>query len=112
MRFVPREKAIRWGEGETQPVSGALPTRFRNPTIPAMACQRCWQNMQRTAIVHAQEALHFAMIETYHPFAPTLPVQIPVPSETIKVEEISTIKKAGRTAVGSSRVVVVEIGVA
>ena len=39
-------------------------------------------------------------------------MQVPIPSETIKVEESPLIIKAGRTVVGSSRVVVVEVGVA
>lgn len=42
---VPRAKAICWDNGATQPVSGELPTLFRNPTMPAMAGQRCWQNL-------------------------------------------------------------------
>jgi hypothetical protein len=43
---APRAKAICWDDGATQPVSGALPTLFWNPTMPAMAGQRCWQNLR------------------------------------------------------------------
>ncbi len=50
VRCVPRAKAICWDDGETHPVSGALPTWFRNPTMPAIAGQRCWQNLQRTVV--------------------------------------------------------------
>ena len=42
---APRLNAILWDDGETQPVSWALPTLFRNPTMPAIAGQRCWQNL-------------------------------------------------------------------
>ena len=42
---VPRANAICWDDGETQPTSAALPTLFRNPTMPAIAGQRCWQNL-------------------------------------------------------------------
>ena len=48
----------------------------------------------------------------YQPFVPTLPVQVPVPSETLRRELIDQKGKAGRTVVGSTRVVVVEVVVA
>ena len=48
VRYLPRAKAILWDDGETHRVSGALPTWLRNPTMPAIACQRCWQSLQRT----------------------------------------------------------------
>ena len=39
----PRPNAILCEAGATQLVIGAVPTVFRNPTIPAISCQRCWQ---------------------------------------------------------------------
>jgi hypothetical protein len=50
VKYVPRAKAIRWDDGETHRVSGALPTWFRNPTMPTIACQRCWQSLRKTTI--------------------------------------------------------------
>ena len=50
VRYVPRAKAICWDDGETHPVSGALPTWLRNPTMPVIAGQRCWQSLQCTVI--------------------------------------------------------------
>jgi len=43
--IIPRAKAICSDDGETQRVSAPLPTLFRNPTMPAIAGQRCWQNL-------------------------------------------------------------------
>ena len=48
--IIPRAKAICWDNGETQPISGALPTLFRNPTMPAIAGQRCWQNLSSSSL--------------------------------------------------------------
>jgi hypothetical protein len=39
--IIPRAKAICWDDGEVQRVSWALHTLFRNPTMPAIAGQRC-----------------------------------------------------------------------
>jgi hypothetical protein len=53
---VPRAKAICWDDGATHSVSGASPTLFRNPTMPAMAGQRCWQNL----CIHTSIVTHLA----------------------------------------------------
>ena len=55
---APRPNAIRCSSGDIQPVIPALPTAFRNPTMPAIAFQRCWQSQ---------------------PFAPKLPEHVPAP---------------------------------
>ena len=54
----PRPKAICCGCGDIQLVIGAEPTALRNPTMPLIAVNRCWQ---------------------YQPPLPPLAVQVPEP---------------------------------
>ena len=51
--------------------------------MPAIGCQRCWQNLKRG---HVYNALLFAgmVSRSYQPFVPTLPVQVPAPIENVK----------------------------
>jgi hypothetical protein len=53
-RHVPRAKAIRWDNGATQRVIGLIFvfTLFRNPTMPAIAVQRCWHNLCVVGLGH------------------------------------------------------------
>jgi hypothetical protein len=112
---VPRAKAICWDDGATQPVSGASPTLFRNPTMPAMAGQRCWQNLciYKSMITHMA---HLLLLRSVC-LPPVNIVGVRAGSRSWKNTLVSLCKGGrekciGRTAVRSSSVCVVEIAVA
>ncbi len=113
-QLVPREKAICWNDGETQPVIGALPTSIRKPTMPAIAGQRCWQNLQRMRIVHMQKGYVSRTMETWrtiHPFR-NYPRSVLCLTRKSEAEESSSTKKVDPTVVWRSHKDVVEVRVA
>lgn len=82
MSYVPRAKAICWDDGATQPVSGAWPTLFWNPTIPAMAGQRCWQNLCIYKIIVTHLSTCYCGPCAYHLATSVVSQQVPVPKRT------------------------------
>jgi hypothetical protein len=84
--------------------------------MPAMAGQRCWQNLGINKYFHPFGAVVIAVYDTYHLSTSTASEQVPVPKRGRNPEglckEGEKINHICRTAIRSSSVCVVEIAVA